>query len=246
MDVTAIIPTRGDRLSMLHEALKSVSRQSIRAQHTLVVVDGTEAIQRSVSEHISHFPNVSVVTTAECQGVSVARNLGAALAKTRYIAFLDDDDLWLPDHLAPFANDDFDLGLSAFWKQGQDKCVHEKTPPAVLHPRRFFVTNGGCRGSNLVVRTDLFLAQGGFDPHLKAFNDVDFAIRMSRNTAIRYRRNRKRTVVFRNHSGARLSRASMGLYEEAANRFFERYSISMSSIERDRFREWVARVKQIS
>jgi glycosyltransferase involved in cell wall biosynthesis len=246
MDVTAVIPTRGDRPVMLVEAIESVERQIIEARKILVVVDASDESRRRVCEFIGERPKLEVVATGGAKGVSVARNTGAELAQSEYLAFLDDDDLWRPGHLAAFVDDDFDVGLSAFWKQRRDVYVHEKTPPAVLHPRRFFATNGGCRGSNLVVRNKLFRSIGGFDPQLRAFNDVDFAIRASLVPGIRYRRNRSRDVVFRAHVGHRLSRTEFAVYREGAHRFYKRYSSMMSSVERERFRVWIARVGQIS
>ncbi|QDG52109.1 glycosyltransferase family 2 protein [Persicimonas caeni] len=246
MDVTAVIPTRGDRPVMLIEAIESVERQIVEARKILVVVDASDESRQRVCELIGERPNLEVVATGGAKGVSVARNTGAELTQSEYIAFLDDDDLWRPGHLAAFLDDDFDVGLSAFWKQRRDVCVHEKTPPAVLHPRRFFATNGGCRGSNLLVRNEFFRSIGGFDPQLRAFNDVDFAIRASLVPGVRYRRNRSRDVVFRSHVGRRLSGAGSSAYREGAFCFYERYAAMMSSVERERFRVWIAKVGQIS
>ena len=142
-------------------------------------MDGSEEALTRVAKSIEGRPNVEVITTGEGRrGVLVAQNAGASRERTEYLAFLD-DDVWGSGHLAALNEDVFDIGLSAFWKQRGHVCIDEKTPPAVLHPRRFLVTNGGCRGSNLVVRREFFWSIGGFDPQPRAFSDVDFAIRAS-------------------------------------------------------------------
>ncbi len=247
MDVTVIIPTLGDRPAMLIEAIESVYGQMVEVKGIIVVVDGSDEARRRVGELIEGRPRVEVVTTGEGnRGVSVARNIGAELARTDYLAFLDDDDVWRAGHLAAFCEDVFDVGLSAFWKQRSNMCAHEKTPPAVLHPRRFLVTNGGCRGSNLVVRSEFYRSIGGFDPQLRVFNDVDFAIRASLVSNIRYRRNRSRDVVFRTQAGRRISGADSRVYRESAHYFYKRYAAMMTNLERKRFRVWIATVGQIS
>lgn len=247
MDVTAIIPTLGDRPAMLSEAIDSVYGQTIEVDRLIVVVDGDDEALIRVAKSIQGRPNLEVITAGEGrQGVSVARNVGASRARTAYLAFLDDDDVWRSGHLAAFSEDVVDIGLSAFWKHRGNECIHEKTPPAVLHPRRFLVTNGGCRGSNLVVRSEFFWSIGGFDPKLRAFNDVDFAIRASLMSNVRYRRNRNRDVVFRAHRGDRISKQGSKAYRRSAQDFEERHGARMTRVDRERFRLWIATVENFS
>jgi glycosyltransferase involved in cell wall biosynthesis len=64
----------------------------------IVVVDGpdpaTEAALGELTDSRLH-----VVTLAESQGGSDARNAGIAASKGEWVAFLDDDDEWLPEKL---------------------------------------------------------------------------------------------------------------------------------------------------
>lgn len=93
MDFSVIIPTR-DRPQYLHEAVSSVFQQSIQNLQVIVVDDGAE------QPLLKPDPRLSVVSN-DMKGAVAARNLGVAEAHGKYIAFLDDDDIWTDDsHLA--------------------------------------------------------------------------------------------------------------------------------------------------
>lgn len=95
--VTAIITTH-NRLNLLKQAIDSVRRQTYPDIELIVVddgsTDGTEAYcRRQPLQYIR-------VEAAESRGGNHARNLGIRAAEGKYIAFLDDDDRWLPEKTA--------------------------------------------------------------------------------------------------------------------------------------------------
>ena len=95
--VTAIITTH-NRLNLLKQAIDSVRRQTYPDIELIVVddgsTDGTEAYcRRQPLKYIR-------VEAAESRGGNHARNLGIRAAEGKYIAFLDDDDRWLPEKMA--------------------------------------------------------------------------------------------------------------------------------------------------
>jgi len=238
MDVSVIIPTRGQRPALLNQAIRSVSAQELRPRELIVVVDGgEEACERIRRDVAGAGLAVHVfVPTGATAGVSAARNLGAAMATGAMLAFLDDDDLWAPGHLSAFSDCTFDVGLSAFLKLRDDgTVVPEKTPPARLHPRRFLVTNPGMRGSNLVVRRDLFRSVGGFRSSLPALNDLDLGIRLSETQGLRYRRVRDRLVIFRSHRQARLTTADSESIQSGVREFWRLHRERMDAVDRERF-----------
>ena len=96
--VSVVIPTL-HRPTLLMRALASVFRQTWRELEVIVVVDGpdpdTIAILRTIDD-----PRLRVIVNPRSLTAAGARNAGMDHAKGEWIAFLDDDDEWLPEKLA--------------------------------------------------------------------------------------------------------------------------------------------------
>src|SRR3989338_7771251 len=93
--ISVIIPTH-NRSSFLQEALLSVRQQDLQPLETIVVDDGSTDDTALLCQN--NFPQIHYLHQNR-QGVSAARNRGLHHAKGDWIAFLDSDDLWLPDKL---------------------------------------------------------------------------------------------------------------------------------------------------
>lgn len=92
-----IIPTR-DRPEALRRAVRSVSAQSLPPQEVVVVDDGSSLPVDPTFWGASPVP-VRMIRNEVARGPAAARNLGAVQAVGEFVAFLDDDDLWLPGKL---------------------------------------------------------------------------------------------------------------------------------------------------
>ncbi|MBT9314744.1 glycosyltransferase family 2 protein [Leptothoe spongobia] len=96
-DVSVIIPTY-NRITMLEEALASLHAQEYDGMVEIIVIDDNS--QDGTSQIIREkYTDIHLITLSENGGASAARNQGIAVAKGEFIAFLDSDDLWEPDHL---------------------------------------------------------------------------------------------------------------------------------------------------
>ena len=82
--------------SFLYEALESVAWQTLEPAEVIVVDDGSTDCSATIAHE---FPGVRCLRQ-ENEGVSAARNAGIADAAGDVVAFLDSDDVWLPDKLA--------------------------------------------------------------------------------------------------------------------------------------------------
>jgi glycosyltransferase involved in cell wall biosynthesis len=94
--VSVVIPT-WNRAKMVREAIDSVLSQSYKDFEIIVVDDGSDDGTRA--ELDSYGRAVRVVSQGRA-GPAAARNTGAGSSRGKYLAFLDSDDLWLPEKLA--------------------------------------------------------------------------------------------------------------------------------------------------
>lgn len=78
-------------------AIQSVLSQTFLPAEIIVVNDGSSDNGERLVEEMNH-PLIKLINQKN-GGVSVARNTGIKEAKHKYIAFLDADDEWLPNHL---------------------------------------------------------------------------------------------------------------------------------------------------
>jgi glycosyltransferase involved in cell wall biosynthesis len=88
--ITVIIPAH-NRPHFLGEAVQSVKKQSVQPEEIIVVDDGS-------TPPIADLPGARIIAQANA-GLPAARNTGIAAAKSEWIAFLDDDDIWEPNKL---------------------------------------------------------------------------------------------------------------------------------------------------
>lgn len=182
---TVIVTTR-DRPELLADALDSISRQTRPATQVRVVDTGaTPALLPTLSLSM-------VALRAPGLTAAQARNLAAREARGDALAFLDDDDRWLPDHLA---------GLGAALADGQTRFAFRDC--AVIRER---IGTAGVREElerrtiarawdDALMRTDDFVPPsawgiertlleelGGFDPAFRFSDDWDFLLRARRVT----------------------------------------------------------------
>ena len=93
--ISVVIPTF-NRLIYLERAIKSVLNQTVDVNEIIIVDDGSND---GTSEFInSNYPDLKYIFQPN-RGVSAARNMGIAAAKSNWIAFLDSDDEWVNNKL---------------------------------------------------------------------------------------------------------------------------------------------------
>ncbi len=102
--ISVVIPHK-NRSDLLEQALQSVFAQTYQP-HEIIVVD--DASYQEQKETIRNFKikngwNFNWIELPSTGGPSVARNEGIKHASGDFIAFLDADDLWSPQHLSFFA-----------------------------------------------------------------------------------------------------------------------------------------------
>jgi GT2 family glycosyltransferase len=98
--ISVIIPTH-NRPELVKRAIASVYAQDLinssSVVEVIVIINGNDIVTRSALLSLNH-PNLNILQIPEA-GPSNARNVGVKTAQGEWIAFLDDDDEWLPQKL---------------------------------------------------------------------------------------------------------------------------------------------------
>ena len=183
MSVSAVIPTF-NRSNQTVEAVESVLGQTVPPDEIIVVDDGSTD---DTPEALLKFKDSIRVLKQKNSGVSSARNAGIRAASGEWLAFLDSDDLWLPDKLKAQARALADSSRQDYrviytdekWvKDGRHKNQgkrHQKysgriyencLPLCVISP------------SSVMMHRSVFDTVGYFDENLPACEDYDMWLRV--------------------------------------------------------------------
>jgi glycosyltransferase involved in cell wall biosynthesis len=190
--VSVVIPTR-DRRALLERALGTALAQRDVAVEAIVVDDGSDDGTASYLAALDD-ERVVVLRHDEPQGVARARNAGVAAARSPWIAFLDDDDLWAPTKLAAQL-EAIEATPGAEWACTGAVIVDGDLRPVwgqrlrepAAAPRRLLSYNvvpGGASG--VLASAALVRRLGCFDEALSVFADWDLWIRLSQTSALAY------------------------------------------------------------
>ena len=217
--VSIVVPTY-NCAAFIGEALDSVYRQSHDHWEVIVVDDGsTDGTRAALTPHMGRIRYIHQAN----RGASNARNHGVKQARGELIAFLDADDIWLPDKLALQARvmrESPDCGLvfcdgEAFTSAGtlfpsvltrriqSWADAHETGDPHVFKGnllREMFFGNHICSASSVMVRRKWLEDAGGFDEKLVIGEDYDVWFELAKRGPVALVR--QRLFRYRWHDGS--------------------------------------------
>jgi len=211
------------RKEFLARALASVALQQVVKPAEVIVVDdgsfdGTADLARSLGAHVIEKPLN--------EGLAAARDDAARAAEgSEWLAMLDDDDQWLPDHLETvWSNRDGHVmvgGASVSFGDGEPRLhgTPLRHPELVTSPRRLVFPENSFTTSAVLVRRDVLLDAGGFDRKLHYMEDIDAWLRvLERGTGLMLP---DITCLYRHHGG-QISRDRQAMLDAGAM-VFEKY-----------------------
>jgi len=199
-DISVVIPYYNREL-YIDQAVKSVLSQTLKPLEILIVNDASrESSRRFLDQYASVCTIIDLPVNV---GLAGSRNAGIRAARGRFIALLDDDDIWLPRKLevqrqyleehpecagvhsavwlmSPQQADTFYRRFGTWWEPSSEATGWraEGEPPAGPLTLAHALTNDyWVIPSTMMFRTEVVNALGGFDPHFRQCEDRDFIIR---------------------------------------------------------------------
>jgi glycosyltransferase involved in cell wall biosynthesis len=183
---TVVIPTH-NRAELLGEATQSVLTQTFQNFELLVIddhsTDHTKSVATSFKDH-----RIKYIMNDRANGGAGTRNAGIFRAKGDWVAFLDDDDVWLPDKLElqydKIQEVDSSVGLIYSGYAAYD--FTERRVIITYVPEKEGWIQGDLLYKNyigtfdtVVIRTDFLRKVGGLDERFPALQDMELYVRIS-------------------------------------------------------------------
>jgi glycosyltransferase involved in cell wall biosynthesis len=180
--VSVVIPTR-DRPSLVAGAVRSaLDQEGVRVE--VCVVDDGSSPPLVLPPDIAADGRVVLLRLDGPCGSSAARNAGIAATRSALVAFLDDDDVWLPGKLLRQVEALCGAGAgtvmvaSGFDLWDGEHLVASALPPADVNRGGLLAHPCVCP-STALARREAIVAAGGFDESLSRVEDWDLWLRMS-------------------------------------------------------------------
>jgi spore maturation protein CgeB len=186
--VSVIVPTR-NRPQFLKEAVKSILEQTFGSFEIIVVNDAGE----DVSEIINSFKDerIKYIRHDANKGLAASRNTGVKAAGGKYIAYLDDDDIYYPDHLEILAGFLENSGCAVAYSDSYQALQVRDNGRYITKEKRLVYSEDFDRQRllvmnyipfiNIVHRRECIEQAGFFDETLKSHEDWDCLIRLSQS-----------------------------------------------------------------
>jgi glycosyltransferase involved in cell wall biosynthesis len=188
--VSVIIPTY-NRALIIKDAIQSVINQTYTDYEIIVVDDGsTDNTSNVINDIRNHSGKVRYIHQ-ENKGRSAARNSGIRAARGNYVAFLDSDDIFLPEKLSVQVmtlenNLDFGMAYSPalimdkYGNMSEDINQRKEKLAGWIYPELLFIKKNIITIPSVIVRKQILNEIGGFDETMHICEDLDLWRRIAR------------------------------------------------------------------
>jgi len=190
--VSVIIPTY-NRADLLPRALNSVLNQTFQDFELIIVEDGsTDNTKQLVEEFQKKDERIKYIWQKNSGGPAKPKNTGIKNSQGEFIAFLDDDDEWLPEKLETQLNkieeNDYDIFFSNWYLWNPE--TNQKNKAFNFNPLnnkkdlfKIFIKRNIGNPSTVIIKKAKLEKIGYFDEKLKPSEDYDLWLRFILNNA---------------------------------------------------------------
>lgn len=191
--VSVVVPTH-NRSGLLRETISSILSQTLRGLELIVVSDGSTDDTRQAVESFAD-PRIVFVEQPASGMPSVPRNRGIALARGRFVALCDDDDVWRPEKLdrqVALMEKHPAAGLcytnSVTIRDGRVGEVSRIRPDEFAKDFAGLIWKNTICNSSVLVRKEVFEQVGPLDedPRLCPFDDYEIWLRIAHRYPLVY------------------------------------------------------------
>jgi glycosyltransferase involved in cell wall biosynthesis len=186
--ISIIIPTH-NRNELLKKALKSIQDQTYQNFEVIVIDDVGNLSTKNLVEQLND-NRFTYIHNNQHQGASYSRNLGIKMAKGKYIAFLDDDDEFMPNKLEEVNKHIVqNLETDVFYHQATINMVNENikynTKPKFYNDQgelyKALLIKNIIGGTPMVIaKRESLIKVGLFDSSLESLEDYELWLRLAR------------------------------------------------------------------
>jgi glycosyltransferase involved in cell wall biosynthesis len=237
MPLVSAVITTFNRKFFLEQAINSVLSQSFSDYELIVLyndsTDGTEEFLKKLNHNnkIKYLKHQNI-------NISQQRNLAVSLARGKYIAFLDDDDIWLKDKLenqvSTFNKSDKSVALvySGFCFYDDQGKVWGHSKPSKKN--NYFMdllwekSHFSGSASNPMLRLSAVKSSGLYDEKIRCGEDWELYVRLARRFNIEIDANI--SVKIRQHSGPRLGQNILAALHMERRAYFKNYNFMSNEL----------------
>lgn len=188
--VSIVLPTFG-RLHYLRSTVECIYRQTCEDWELLIADDGSDPQTREYLSSLTSEPRVKVIWLAHTGVPAIVRNAALREARATYVAFLDSDDLWVPQKLARQiqtlqARPGCQWSYTGFAQIDGAGQILMNAPHGQWHPCEGWIFESLVAGPLLPIRTpsvlvsrELLTRCGGFDEAIRSGEDCDLWLRLA-------------------------------------------------------------------
>ena len=178
----------------LDETLQSIFKQTFKKWELVIINDGsTDSTEQIIKQYINQgWPIIYHYQNNE--GLPSARNKAIELSKGEYLAFIDQDDLWLPEKLEKqvILFDDVNVGLVFsdtifFNEDGIEKQLYKKKKPPTGLVFREILSEYFISLETVIIRKDaLAKLDQYFNPFFQVIEEYDLFVRLAYHWKVAY------------------------------------------------------------